>query len=195
MNQIERAVSVVMVVFAAGAVLFEPGRTASEAAYPALQAQAQRLNPFEKVKVILTCDKARVSMGDDLCMDVAIRNDGNQDVYLFQSLHWAQGGGLGPYIRDEKGKLVYFEIDPPWPPPPPDDPTLLLCLEEGHFYGLREVRHIKDLVPGPGRYTIFVVFHPVGGRFLLPDKLRNLPVVTMDDEPINSNKVAFEVVP
>jgi hypothetical protein len=194
MNQI-RWMGVVTLAFLLAGMLIEPRRNFPEGAYPALQGEAQKSKQFENIKVILTCEKERVSLRDDLVMDVSIRNDGYSDVYLFQSLHWAQGGGLGPYIRDEKGKLIYFEIDPLWPPPPPGDPTLLLCLEEDHFYGLRTVRHVKDLVPGVGKYTIFVVFHPIGGKFLLPEKLRDLPVLTIDDEPIDSNRVTFEVIP
>ena len=90
--------------------------------------------------------------------------------------------------------MVYVEFDPLWPPPLRDDPTLLLRLGEGHFYGLRTSRHVKDLVPEPGKYTMFVIFHPIQGRFLLPEKLRDLDVVTIDDSPIDSNQIAFEVV-
>ena len=54
---------------------------------------------------------------------------------------------------------------------------------------------LKDLVPKPGKYTLWIIFHPIQGRYFVPDKLRNLPVITIEDEPINSNKVEFEVSP
>ena len=157
----KRKAGVIALALIASAVLTESWSTSSIHASPASHGGAQQPKHFEKVKVTLTCDRTRVSLKDDHYMDVAIRNDGSEDVYLFQSLHRAQRGGQGPYIKDERGKVIYFEFDPLWPPPRPNDPTLLLRLEEGHFYGVREVRRVKDLVPTPGKYTLFVVFHPI----------------------------------
>ena len=155
----------------------------------------QVVNRLEKVEVLLTCDKLKVSLQDVLTMDVAIWNDGADDVYLFQRIDWGEEGGVARYIRDEKGKLVVSERGVLDSPPPPDDPATLVRLEQGSFYGIRSRMKVKDFIRRPGRYTMKVIYHCPFARSVLPDRLRALPVIAFDDPRIESNTVALEVLP
>jgi len=195
MDGISRQFSVIMICAGLGIILSQPVRSASGGAGGALEQEGQAAERFGQVKVHLTCDKPKVSLHDVLTMDVAIRNDGGDDVYLFQRMDWGEEGGVARYIQDEKGKLVVSERGVLDSPPQPNDPAMLVRLEQGCFYGIRSQMKAKDLVPSPGKYTMKVIYRCPFPRDVLPNKFRSLPVLALEDPGVESNKVTFEVVP
>jgi hypothetical protein len=195
MDGISRKLGVIMSCAGLGIILNQPVRSVSGGTGATLDQGGQVLGHFEKVQVHLTCVKAKLSLQDFLTMDIAIRNDGADDVYLFERMDWGEEGGVARYIQDEKGKLVVSERGVLDSPPPPDDPAMLVRLEQGSFYGIRSRMKAKDLIPQPGRYTMKVIYRCPFERAMLPATLRGLPVITRDAQGIESNTVAFEVIP
>ena len=197
MNQILRKVGVILLAAGLGTVLNRPVQSASEAAAPTLERGGQTVKHLEKVQVLLTSDKAKVSLQDVLTMDVAIRNDGESPVYVYRTQKWGFMGGLLLHIRDEKGNLVKspFLEDALPEPPPPDDPTIFIRLDQEAFYGTRTKRWVKDMVSRPGRYTLQVEYWSPLPREYVDIKLRSLPALWHEDPGVLSNKVAFRVVP
>ena len=186
-------------IFAAGlgGVLWELGSGAAVVANPQLAQAGQIMTQSRNVHVVLTCDQAKASMHDALTTEVAIRNDGENPVYVYRTLDWGFMGGLLLHIRDEKGDLIqspFFEDALP-EPPPPDDPTIFVRLEAGVFYGTRTKRLVKDMVTRPGKYTLQVEYWSPLPRKYVDIKVRSLPALWHEDPSLYSNKLSLEVVP
>jgi len=195
MNSISAKAILSIIAAALGAILWAQARTAGHAAMPVLQEGEQKLKHIEDVHVLLVCDKTKASLKQNLTLDASVRNDGPDDIYLFQSMEWGYGGGMDLYVEDQSGRRVGPTHSSLEPPPTPDDPTVLVRLEQGCFYGFRGHMDVSYLVPREGRYTMKVIYRTPFTRDLLNDRLRKLPILTLEDPPLESNKLVLEVVP
>ena len=151
----------------------------------------------ENVHVVLICDKVPVSMRDSFTIDIAIRNDGPSPVYLYRIMEWGYGGGLVLHVLDLKGNPVKprFTPDALLLPPEHEDPTLFVHLDQMMFYGARARLPVRDEIPTPGKYTIYVEYWCPLSRNLLSPKLRSLPILSHEDPSLYSNKLPLEVIP
>lgn len=99
-------------------------------------------------------------MRDTLHLEAQLTNTGTDTVYLFDDVCWNPGNSLNIQVFDVEGKEVSghsdFLRDCLPPPPAHDDITRFFKLEPRTFYGVVEKFDIRELVPGPGEYSIVV---------------------------------------
>ena len=148
-----------------------------------------------KIRLVLTGDKVKGSLGETLTIDVTIRNDGPDTVYLFGRLEWGIGGGLALAINNDRGEIVPTGDGILWPPLPPDDPALLVRLDEERFFGARRELEIGRFFRNPGKYVLQVKYWCPLFRAAYGNKLPSLPILSGEDPGIYSNKLKFEVLP
>jgi hypothetical protein len=195
MDSMSRSLKVVALAITMATAILTGIKLTPASANPAVDKGEEKVKHIENVHVVLICDKMRVSLNERLTLDALIRNDGADDIYLFQRMEWGAETGLDLCVRDEGGKRVSPSHSPLEPPPAVDDPTPLVRLEQGFFYGFRAQIRAGELVPGPGKFTIEAIYQSPFTRDLLNDRLRNLPALCLEDKPLESNKVPLEVVP
>ena len=196
----KRSLPLLIVIFIAvlDYALRKPSRGVSAPADPRAAQESQTRIPITGLQVIFTCDKVKASMADSVVFDVAILNEDEHPAYLFDRLEWGEGGGLLLWFRDGKEERVRPWVDPPYPPLPPDDPGLSIKLEPGHFYGVRERWHVRNIGRGrPGKYTLWVEYTSLVFRENVYDVKFNRQQMPFwfDFQGVNSNQVAFESVP
>jgi hypothetical protein len=176
----------------------EPRRGLSAPVAPRAAQQSRPRIPITGIQVILTCDKVKASMAEDVVFDVAILNIGTNNAYIFDRLWWGEGGGLLFWFRDGKEERFRPSADPPYPPPPMDDLGLFVRLEPGRFYGVRERWHAKDLGRAhPGKYTLWVEFEGPAFRENVYDAKFDRDKIPdwFYFQGVNSNQIDFEIVP
>ena len=136
-------------------------------------------------------------------METQLTNIGEDTLFLFDDVCWNPGNLLNIQVFDLKGKEVSghsdFLRDCLPPPPAHDDITRFFKLEPGTFYGVVEKFDIRELVPGPGLYSIGVHYlsgiskdwvSEYGG-----DKMAALPIWTRDYPELSSNRLYVVVKP
>ena len=188
-------IALVLINAGVGAFVCEAGSSAPAANDPHLSEGRGTVTGTKNVEVILSTDKAKACMEDILDIDVSIWNNGPESVYLFRRMDWGVPGGIALYVQDERGKFVGPWIEFLLPPPSRDDPAMFVLLDAARSYGARLHQKLKNLVPGPGKYTIQVVYHSPFSQDLYDGKLRNLNVLWVEDPKMPSNQVTLEVVP
>lgn len=142
-------------------------------------------------------------MRDTLHLEAQLTNTGTDTVYLFDDVCWNPGNSLNIQVFDVEGKEVSghsdFLRDCLPPPPAHDDITRFFKLEPRTFYGVVEKFDIRELVPGPGEYSIVVHYlsglskdwvSQYGG-----DKMAALPIWTRDYPELSSNRLHIVVKP
>lgn len=167
-------------------------------ASPQASGKERIMRPAGQVKVFLITDRAAPSFRDSLVIDVGLRNDGPQDVYIFQGLAWGPGGGLVLHLRNQDGAEippVVFDETVMAPPRSQHDSTMFIRLEEGNFFGTRRELPLKDLVKAPGKYSLQVEYRSPVPLHFFDKKLQSLPALWQEDPSILSNEVPIEVAP
>jgi hypothetical protein len=167
-------------------------------ANPPLSGKERIMKPRDQVKVFLITDRASPSFRDSLVIDVGLRNDGPDDVYIFQGLAWGPGGGLVLHLRNQDGAEippVVFDDTVMAPPRSQHDSTMFIRLEEGNFFGIRRELPLKDLVKAPGKYSLQVEYRSPASLHSFDKKLQSLPALWQEDPSIFSNEVPIDVVP
>jgi hypothetical protein len=148
-------------------------------------------------------DRQEYRMSDILHLETQLTNIGKDTVYLFDDVCWNPGNFLNVQVFDVEGKEVSGHLDflrdclPP--PPAPGDTTRFFKLKPGTFYGVVEDFDIRELVPGPGEYSMVVHYlgalsedwiSKYGG-----DKMAALPIWTRDYPELSSNRPCIVVKP
>jgi len=152
----------------------------------------------DRVKVVLTTELRKVSLRDSLVLDVALRNDGRNPIFVYADIGWGYGAGLVIHFRNDRGKEVgpTFSDDTMLPPPPSnDDPTMFARLDRGNFFGTRRELPLKEYLNAPGKYTLQIEYWSRLPCHFVDPKLQQLPAVWHEDGSIFSNEVPIDVVP
>jgi len=169
--------------------------TAQGAAGSSVAKGGKTVDRTKTLHAVLIGDKAKGHIEDVLTIDVVIRNDGPETIYLFRRLEWGIGGGLALMIKNDRGERVPTGDRILWPPLPPNDPAMLVQLDEDRFFGARRELDVKRFFRSPGKYTLQVEYVSPIFRAAYGDKLPNLPIVSGEDPAIYSNELTFEVLP
>jgi hypothetical protein len=159
--------------------------------------QAEESFILGHASIFLTSGQTKVSLSQSMVINVGIRNDGKDPLYVYGNIAWGYGGGLVLRLRDQSGKGIkpVFLDDTMLPPPPQNDPSIFIRLKEDKFFGTRRELPIADLVKTPGKYSLQVEYRsPLPCGFVDP-KLQRLPALWHEDASIFSNSISFEVVP
>lgn len=128
------------------------------------------------------------SMTDTLSFDVMYRNDGPARLIY---THLLIGRGIKLGVLDRNGLPVTPSRPqfPPLPGPPPVSNSLFFELGNEQVFGVRLSNEIRELVSGPGTYTIYAVTSPP-----VPPSLASGPdVLTWDDQIRTDNSITFTV--
>lgn len=153
---------------------------------------------IRKPEIFVTMSHTKYSMNDFIVIDVGIRNDGRDPLYVYRKIAWGFGGGLVLRLMDQTGHQVAPVVRDDTMLPPPatsNDASIFVQLTEDDFFGTRRNLLAKDLVKAPGKYSLQVEYRsPLSRKFVDP-KLRQLPALWHEDESIVSHSVPFEVVP
>jgi hypothetical protein len=149
-----------------------------------------------QASVFLTVERTKYSLDKSMAIDVGIRNDGRDPVYVYGRIAWGYGGGLVIRIRDASGKEIAPVLRDDTMLPPPrrdDDPGIFVKLEEANFFGTRRDLPVRNLVKTPGKYSLQVEYRSPLSCGFMDRKLQQLPALWHEDESIFSNTVSFEV--
>jgi hypothetical protein len=73
--------------------------------------------------LFLRTDRAQYSLRDSIVIDVGVRNDGREPIYVYNIMAWGFGGGLVLWLRDHDDKVIepVMRDDTMLPPPPAGD--------------------------------------------------------------------------
>jgi len=182
-------------------VLFLFAAFAPEGATQNAPRQSERVKGSSASKGIclfFSIDQTRYTLSQSLLIDVGIRNDGPDPVYIYGDISWGYMAGLVLNLRDGSGKEIEPVItdDTVLPPPPRnDDPTMFVKLGPNDFFGTHRKLPVADLVKGPGKYSLQVQYRsPLFSSYVDP-KLRQLPALWHEAPSIFSNIISFEVTP
>ena len=152
----------------------------------------------KRVSLFLNINNGKYSLNQSLVLDVGIRNDGRDDVYIYKWLVWGYADSLVLTLRDQSGEEIepLLHDDTLLPPPPrKDDASMFVQLMQDDFYGTRRSLPITDLVKTPGKYTLQIQYRgPLSCKYVDP-KLRELPALWRENATISSNVVSFEITP
>ena len=113
----------------------------------AARGQAQ-LSSSRNASLFLRTDRAQYSLRDSIVIDVGVRNDGREPIYVYNIIAWGFGGGLVLWLRDHDDKVIepVMRDDTMLPPPPAGDTSILSRLGPSMFIGERRTLEVKPLV-------------------------------------------------
>lgn len=148
-------------------------------------------------------DRNTYRMSDTLHLETRITNLGDKDVYLWQwDLCWNPARGLSMRIIGADGKDVQSPLLLDCVPPPPrqGDVFQFFKLSPERFYGLIEDFKISEMVSKPGEYDVYATFNSFlsskwSAEFLEKDPISKLPLWTMEQPTITSNRIHIVVKP
>ena len=145
--------------------------------------------------LFLRTDRSQYSLHETIVIEVGVRNDGRQPLYVYNRMAWGMGGGLVLWLRDDRGQAIDTVVrdDTMLPPPPEEDVSLFAKVQPGMFIGTRREMEAKNLVARAGRYTIQVEYRAALSRELVPANLRALPALWMESPTIWSEKVRLDI--
>jgi hypothetical protein len=151
----------------------------------------------QQITLFLTTDRTKYSLSQSMVLNVGIRNDGHNPVYVYGDIAWGYGGGLVLKIKDQSGNDVVPELhdDTMLPPPRLDDPRIFVRLIEDNFFGTRRVLPLKDVIRHPGKYTLRVEYKSPLSCAIVDPTLQKLPALWHENASVFSNTVSFEVTP
>ena len=148
--------------------------------------------------LFLTIDESTYSRSRSMVLNVGIRNDGRNPIYVYKEIAWGYGGGLVLEIKDRAGVDVIPVLwDDTMLPPPRrlDDPAIFVQLGEDNFFGTHRVLPLKDITESTGKYTMRVEYNSPLSCASVDPKLQRLPALWHEDASIFSNTVSFEIRP
>ena len=156
-----------------------------------------------RLSLSIRADQRAYRMSDPVRLETQLTNTGGDTIYLFSDVCWNPGNFLTIHVFDARGKEVSghsdFLRDCLPPPPAPNDTTRFFKLEPGTFYGVVEKFDTRELVPGPGEYTM--VAHYVSGiskEWISKyggDQVAALPIWTREQPQLRSNRLRLAVKP
>jgi hypothetical protein len=155
------------------------------------------------LELVLKADRSTYRMSDTLHLKTQITNVGEKDIYLWEwDLCWNPARGLSMRITDAGGKDVQspFLLDCVPPPPVQGNTYQFVKLSPERFYGLAEDFKLSELVKGPGKYDIDATFSSFlsskwTAEVLGKEPIGKLPLWTMEQPPITSNRIHIVVMP
>jgi hypothetical protein len=150
-----------------------------------------------QAKLFLTIDRTSYSLKDKMIVDVGLRNDGENDIYVYSKNGWSFNGFM-LYFKDNAGKFAdptFIDHVPPAPEKDPDDPTLFVRLRTDDFLGSRAHVALKGFIKSPGKYTLRIAYTSPALCGIYDPKIQALPTLWHHDPAIYSNIVSFEVAP
>lgn len=154
------------------------------------------------VAVFLRLDKMTYKLTDEMTIDVGIRNDASEPLYVYAWIYWGLDGGFMPIVRDASGKdALNYSSGPdalyglPMPPPSNNsDISSFVELRGGAFYGRQFETAARELIDEPGTYTLqFQYRGPMFCNMFAPT-LQQLPILWHENAGILSNQVTFRVI-
>jgi hypothetical protein len=146
--------------------------------------------------VLIRTDHEKYSMGDTVKLYVLLQNTSDATVYVDRRMLWGGiAGGLQVEITDEQGKPVPPHVFPDavMPPPKKGDASILVRLDSGFFYGTWLDLPAKDSFPGPGRYSIRVIYKSWLRKEFVAPQLRQLPALWANSPVILSQPIWVEI--
>ena len=160
----------------------------------AARGQAQ-LPSSRNASLFLRTDRAQYSLRDSIVIDVGVRNDGREPIYVYNIMAWGFGGGLVLWLRDHDDKVIepVMRDDTMLPPPPAGDTSILSRLGPSMFIGDRRTLEVKLLVRQRGRYSIQVEYASPLVRQVVDPTLQALPALWSDTPHIWSEKVVLDI--
>jgi len=153
--------------------------------------------------LILKADRSDFKMSDTMNLETQLRNIGEQDVYIWeQDMCWNPARGLSMRITSMDGKDVRspFLLDCVPPPPRRGDAYQFVKLPPGRTYGLSQSFKLSEMVNGPAEYDIFATFNSFlsskwTAEFMENDPISKLPLWTMEQPTLTSNRIHIAVKP
>lgn len=136
-----------------------------------------------------------------MTIDVEVRNTGDDPFYVYGNGFWGAYGGYAPIVLNAAGKDAFNwsnGVDAFYGlplPPNPNDAGAFERLYGGMYYGAHFQIAAKDLVVGPGAYTIRFRYVSPAVCSLVAPSLQTLSALWNENDPILSNAVAFTVTP
>lgn len=156
-----------------------------------------------QLSLSIRANRSEYRISDMLRMETQFTNTGEDTLYLFEDVCWNLGNLLTIHVFDVRGKEVsgHSDLLRDCLPPPPlhDDISRFFKLEPGTFYGVVEKFAIRELVPGPGEYSMVV--HYLSGisadwiSKFGSDRMATLPIWTRDRPELCSNRLRIVVKP
>jgi hypothetical protein len=151
----------------------------------------------------IKADRKVYNLSDSLHLETRLTNVGKGDIYIREwDLCWNPARGLSMRIVDVQGNSVRGRalLDCIPPPPREEDVYQFIRLGPDRFYGVAEDFPISDLVNGPGEYDIAATFRSFlssewVGEFLGKDPIAKLPLWTIEQPVLTSNRVHITVEP
>jgi hypothetical protein len=168
--------------------MFAPGRS--------IVVGADQPSQTPNATVFLHTDRQEYSLGEKIVIDVGVRNDGREPLYVYNRMAWGMGGGgLVLWLRDKEGKIIdpVFRDDAMLEPPPEDDPSIFARLRQGMFIGTRRRMEVKFLVRRAGRYTIQVEYRAMVSQKTVSARLQALPALWMESPSLFSEQVTLDI--
>jgi|KBSSwiStaDraftv2_1062776.scaffolds.fasta_scaffold73526_2 hypothetical protein len=140
----------------------------------------------------LVAHKRRYKRGDQLKLDVMLKNSREEDVYVFGMLDWGYSASLVLHVRDASGKeiepVVVFDAQTY---ASPDDKDAFLRLRPNHLFGTTFFSPLKFLgLTRPGRFAIVAEYNSPFSTAEVDLK----PFLGKESGPLKSNVVWIEVV-
>lgn len=114
------------------------------------------------LKVLVSTDKEKYKVGDQIKLTVSLLNDSNQALSLYGQLSWGHSSSFTLRITDLAGREIMPEgfDDSITPPPPPNDKSVFVNLNPKHFLGTTRIQSLKELnIDRPGKYKVAVDYH------------------------------------
>jgi hypothetical protein len=108
----------------------------------------------------LLLPKRTYKSGEQLKLQVMLRNASDKDLYIYGTLGWGYSSSLMFYVRDSAGKDIEPALIPDSPPQaPPSDKSYYVKLEPDNFLGTSYFAPLKLMnLSKPGKYSIFVEY-------------------------------------
>jgi hypothetical protein len=144
------------------------------------------------LKVLVSTDKGKYKVGDQIKLMVFLLNDSDQALFLYGYLSWGYSSSFTLSITDLAGREIMPEVldDSLTPPPPPNDKSVFVKLNPKHFLGTTRIESLKEMnIDRPGKYKVAVDYHSP-----IPDSFgQGLPIWSMEMGTVASAPIQIEV--
>jgi hypothetical protein len=143
-------------------------------------------------------DAEAYAMSDTALIDVGLRNDSQEDVFVFHDIYdisFSFSEGLIFHVQEVGGKEIRPSVISHVPPVPikdGDDSSLFVRLKPDHFYGIRESIALRELAR-PGRYQITVEYVSPALRPMFSARLKGLRTLWHSDGGIMAKPFQIDV--
>jgi len=150
--------------------------------------------PLDKpaLKVLVSADKEKYKVGDQIKLTVSLLNDSNQELFLYGYLSWGYSSSFTLRITELTGREVMPEglDDSITPPPPSNDKSVYVKLNPKHFLGTTRIQSLKELnIDRQGKYKVAVDYHsPIPESFG-----QGLPIWSREMGTVKSVPIQIEV--